>query len=427
MPLSTLAPVPEIFLSLVWQVAERTSLWYNYCHMKKFQLGLLSRIVLAIVLGVALGHFAPASAVRATNTFSSIFDQLIKFIVPLIIIGFVTPAIAETGRGAGRLLLLTVGIAYASTLISGVMGYMASTALFPGLVDVAHAAPDTAAREFPPFFKVAIPPLADVMSALVFAFICGLGIVTTGAQVLKSAAIEFRDIVKKAVSKVIVPLLPLYIFAIFLDMTAAGMAVVVIRTFAAVIAITFALTLILLLLQFAVAALVAHCNPLRKLWGMFPAYMTAMGTSSSAATIPVTLRQTIANGVRPSTANFVIPLCATVHLAGSMIKLVCFTVALLLIAGKTPALVPFLGFIALTGITMVAAPGVPGGAVMAAVGLIASFFSFSPAEQGLIIALYVSTDGFGTACNITGDGAIALIVDRIAGKNETEGQPTPTT
>ena len=384
--------------------------------MKKTRFGLLAQIVLAIILGVAFGCVATAPVVRSMNTFSMVFDQLIKFIVPLIIIGFVTPAIAETGRGAGRLLLMTVGIAYASTLVSGLIGYAASTTLFPGLVDPSLAASaQAAALEFPPFFKVAIPPMVDVMSALVFAFICGLGIVATGAQTLKSAASEFRALVEKAVSKVIVPLLPFYIFAIFLDMTAAGKAAVVIRTFATIIAITFVLTILLLLLQFTIAASIAHCNPLRKLWGMFPAYMTAMGTSSSAATIPVTLRQTLANGVCPATANFVIPLCATVHLAGSMIKLVCFTVALLLLAGKTPSFMPFLGFIALTGVTMVAAPGVPGGAVMAAVGLIASFFDFAPPEQGLIIALYVSTDGFGTACNITGDGAIALIVDRLAG------------
>lgn len=385
--------------------------------MKKFKFGLLSRIILAIVLGIGLGCFMPPAAVRASNTFSAIFDQLIKFIVPLIIVGFVTPAIAETGRGAGRLLLITVAIAYVSTLFSGALGYGVAKVLFPDYVDPSLAtAAQTSALEFKPYFTVGIPPLMDVMSALVFAFLSGLGIVATGAETLKRAAAEFRGLVEKAVSGVIVPLLPLYIFAIFLDMTAAGKAAVVIRTFAAVIAVTFALTLILLMAQFSAAAAVVRFNPFAKLWKMFPAYMTAMGTSSSAATIPVTLRQTLANGVRPETANFVIPLCATVHLAGSMIKLVCFTVAIQLLAGRPIEPGPFAGFIALTGITMVAAPGVPGGAVMAAVGLIASFFGFTPAEQGLIIALYVSTDGFGTACNITGDGAIALVVDRIAAR-----------
>ncbi|MCQ2390395.1 MAG: dicarboxylate/amino acid:cation symporter [Kiritimatiellae bacterium] len=385
--------------------------------MKKFRFGLLSRIVLAIILGIALGNFSPAVVVRVFNTFSALFDQLIKFIVPLIIIGFLTPAIAETGKGAGRLLLLTVAIAYASTLVSGFLGYGIANAAFPSCVDPSlAAAANAAALEFPPFFKVSIPPLVDVMSALVFAFMAGLGIVATHADVLKRAASEFRALVEKAVSGMIVPLLPVYIFAIFLDMTAAGKAAVVIRTFAAVITITFVLTLLLLLLQYTIAASIAKCNPLKKLWTMFPAYMTAMGTSSSAATIPVTLRQTLANGVKPETANFVIPLCATVHLAGSMIKLVCFTVAIQLLAGRPIELSAFSGFIALTGVTMVAAPGVPGGAVMAAVGLISSFFGFTPAEQGLIIALYVSTDGFGTACNITGDGAIALVVDKFSSK-----------
>ena len=391
--------------------------------MKKPRFGLLSRILLAIVLGVALGHFMPAAIVRASNTFSTIFDQLIKFVVPLIIIGFVTPAIAETGKGAGRLLAVTVGIAYASTLFSGLVGYAASTLCFPGIVDPSLSKTvEVAARDFQPYFNMAIPPLTDVMSALVFSFIMGLGIGAINAEALRRVASEFRSIVEKAVSNMIVPLLPVYIFAIFLDMTAAGKAAVVIRTFAGVIAITFALTLLIILVQFAIVGAIVGRNPLKLAWRMFPAYMTAMGTSSSAATIPVTMRQTLANGVRPETANFVIPLCATVHLAGSMVKLVSFTVAILLLNGKAIELGPFLGFIALTGVTMVAAPGVPGGAVMAAVGLIAAFFGFSAAEQGLIIALYVATDGFGTACNITGDGAIALVVDRLAAASPVASQ-----
>ena len=386
--------------------------------MKKVRFGLLARIVAAIVLGILLGYVTPAPIVRAMNTVGGLFDQLIKFIVPLIIIGFVTPAIAETGRGAGRLLAITVAIAYVSTLISGIMGYAVSVTAFPHCVDASLASAAAASKtEFPAYFTVGIPPLMDVMTALVTAFLCGLGIVATKAEVLKTAAVEFRAVVEKAVTGLIVPLLPLYIFTIFLDMTAAGQAAVVIRTFASVIAVTFALTVLLLVLQFVIAGCLSHTNPFAKLWGMFPAYMTAMGTSSSAATIPVTLRQTLANGVRPEIANFVIPLCATVHLAGSMMKLACFSVAMMLLNGHEPQLLPFLGFIALTGVTMVAAPGVPGGAVMAAIGLVASFFNFSAADQGLMIALYVATDGFGTACNITGDGAIALIVDRLAAKD----------
>ena len=385
--------------------------------MKKIKFGLLPRIAVAIILGIAIGGFVPAEIVRGVNTFTSVFDQFIKFMVPLIIVGLVAPAIAETGHGAGKMLLCTVSIAYASTLFAGFLGYFVSVAAFPSLVSAdAAKAVEEAAKTFAPYVTIKIPPMLDVMSALVVSFIMGLGMIFAKSDVLKRGFVEFRTIITKAISVALVPLLPFYIFGIFLDMTAAGKTKTVLAAFAAIIAVFTLLTFVVILIQFCIAGAIARKNPLKAIYTMLPAYLTALGTSSSAATIPVTRAQTIKNGVCPETADFVVPLCATVHLAGSTVKLVSCAVALLLMAGATGQInvATFAGFIAMIGIVMVAAPGVPGGAVMAALGILESMLGFDQAQLALMITLYVATDSIGTACNITGDGAIAMIMDRIS-------------
>ena len=385
--------------------------------MKKIKFGLLPRIAVAIILGIAIGGFVPAEIVRGVNTFTSVFDQFIKFMVPLIIVGLVAPAIAETGHGAGKMLLCTVSLAYASTLFAGFLGYFVSVAAFPSLVSAdAAKAVEEAAKTFAPYVTIKIPPMLDVMSALVVSFIMGLGMIFAESDVLKRGFVEFRAIITKAISVALVPLLPFYIFGIFLDMTAAGKTKTVLAAFAAIIAVFTLLTFVVILVQFCIAGAIARKNPLKAIYTMLPAYLTALGTSSSAATIPVTRAQTIKNGVSPETADFVVPLCATVHLAGSTVKLVSCAVALLLMAGSTGQInvATFAGFIAMIGIVMVAAPGVPGGAVMAALGILESMLGFDQAQLALMITLYVATDSIGTACNITGDGAIAMIMNRIA-------------
>lgn len=385
--------------------------------MKKIKFGLLPRIAVAIILGIAIGGFVPAEIVRGVNTFTSVFDQFIKFMVPLIIVGLVAPAIAETGHGAGKMLLCTVSIAYASTLFAGFLGYFVSVAAFPSLVSAdAAKAVEEAAKTFAPYVTIKIPPMLDVMSALVVSFIMGLGMIFAKSDVLKRGFVEFRTIITKAISVALVPLLPFYIFGIFLDMTAAGKTKTVLAAFAAIIAVFTLLTFVVILVQFCIAGAIARKNPLKAIYTMLPAYLTALGTSSSAATIPVTRAQTIKNGVSPETADFVVPLCATVHLAGSTVKLVSCAVALLLMAGTTAQInvATFAGFIAMIGIVMVAAPGVPGGAVMAALGILESMLGFDQAQLALMITLYVATDSIGTACNITGDGAIAMIMNRIS-------------
>lgn len=381
------------------------------------RLPLLLRIIIAIILGIALGTIMPDALVRAFNTFNGIFDQLLKFLIPLIIVGLVTSAIAEVGKGAGRMLAITAAVAYGATVFSGLFSYQVSTLLFPHIISTTATSGITSeATQFPPYFGIEIPPMMAVMTALVSSFLLGLGIAAFGAQTLKSGFDEFKAIVTHSITKVIIPLLPLYVFGLFLDMTAAGQVGPVLLSFLQVIIIIFVMTAVLLLLQYLIAGLITHRNPLRLLATMMPAYFTALGTSSSAATIPVTLQQTRKNGVSEGIAGFVIPLCATIHLSGSTLKIVACSVAIMLIEGMSYDFMLMLGFILMLGITMVAAPGVPGGAIMAALGILDSILGFSPEQQAMMITLYVAMDSFGTACNVTGDGAIALIIDKIWAK-----------
>ena len=382
------------------------------------KLPLLVKVLVAIMLGVLLGHVMPDFGVRLMNTFCGLFDQLLKFFIPLIVVGLVTPAIADVGGRAGRMLLLTVVLAYAFTVLSGLFAYGFSTALFPSALPSTGAAmfglQSSVANEYAPFFTIAVPPLMDVMTALVLSFSLGLGMAVLRGSVLKRGFDELSAIITMVIGRVIIPLLPPYIFGIFLNMAAVGQVASVLTAFVAIVAIIFVMTVVLLLLQYAVAGIVTRRNPLRLLRTMLPAYFTALGTSSSAATIPVTLRQTVQNGVAPSVAGFTVPLCATIHLSGSTLKITSCAVALMLMQGVAFDFAQMLGFVMMLGVTMVAAPGVPGGAIMAALGVLEGVLGFSSAQQTLMITLYIAMDSFGTACNVTGDGAIALIINRMA-------------
>ena len=235
---------------------------------------------------------------------------------------------------------------------------------------------------------------------------------------------EFRDCVELTINRLIIPLLPLYIFGIFLNMTMAGDVTVVLKSFAAVIGIIFAMTLVLLVLQFCIAGVIARRNPLKMLWQMLPAYFTALGTQSSASTIPVTLRQTIGMGVSEDIAGFTVPLCATIHMSGSALKIVSCALTIMIMEGLPYDTAMFSGFIMMLGISIVAAPGVPGGAIMASLGILGSILGFGPTEQALMIALYITMDSFGTACNVTGDGAIAIIINHYFAPKAKEGTMT---
>ena len=379
--------------------------------MKRF--GLLPRIVIAIVVGVVLGNVLPEALVRVFVTFNYVFSQFLGFLIPLIIIGLVTPAIADIGKAAGRLLLLTVGLAYADTILAGLLAFATGSALFPMLTDTETSMAVEKAEALQPYFQLNIPAILDVMAALVSSFVVGIGIAYTDSPTLKKGFTEFRTIIEKTIQVAIIPLLPVYIFGIFLSMTFTGEAYHIIVVFAKTICIIFVLHVVILAYEFLIAGGLSRKNPLRLLVNMLPAYFTALGTSSSAATIPVTLRQTKKNGVSDEIASFCVPLCATIHLSGSMMKITCCALTVCLISGLPHDLPLFLHFIALLGVCMVAAPGVPGGAAMAALGPLAGVLGFRPEAQALIIALYIAMDSFGTACNVTGDGALAVIIDRL--------------
>jgi Na+/H+-dicarboxylate symporter len=385
-------------------------------HQNMKKIGLLPRIIIAIILGILIGNVLPEGWVRIFVTFNYVFSQFLGFLIPLIIIGLVTPAIADIGKAAGRLLLLTVGLAYADTIVAGLLAFATGTMLFPTLIDSGASMAVEKADALQPYFQLNIPAILDVMAALVSSFVIGIGIAYTDSPTLKQGFKEFRNIIEKTIQQAIIPLLPLYIFGIFLSMTFTGEAYHIIVVFAKIICIIFILHIVILAYEFLIAGGLSRKNPLRLLLNMMPAYFTALGTSSSAATIPVTLRQTQKNGVSDEIASFCVPLCATIHLSGSMMKITCCALTVCLISGLPHDLPLFLHFILLLGICMVAAPGVPGGAAMAALGPLAGVLGFSPDAQALIIALYIAMDSFGTACNVTGDGALAMIIERLQSK-----------
>lgn len=380
---------------------------------KKFKIPLLLAVVFAIIAGIIGGLYLPDGIVRLFITFNSLFSAFLGFIVPLIILGLIAPGIAELGSKAGKLLLITVALAYAFTLFSGFFTYFVCKASFPLVLGSITMAEFAEAASLKPYFTLDLPPIMGVISALVFAFMLGLGIASCEGNTLKKIMEEFKDITYKTIDKVIIPLLPLFICGIFMDITVSGQVIGILSVFVKLVAVIFLITIVMLLIQFIIAWIVSGANPFISLKNMMPAYATALGTQSSAATIPVTLRQTLKNGVAENVASFVIPLCATIHLSGSTMKIVACSLAIMMISGMPFDLYMYAGFITMLGVSMVAAPGVPGGAIMAALGVLSGILGFDEKAIALMIALYIAMDSFGTACNVTGDGAIALIINKI--------------
>ena len=385
--------------------------------MKLLKNSLLLQIVIAIALGTYLGDILPLGISRIFSTFNAIFGNFLSFFIPLIIVGLIIPAIGNIGKEAGKLLVLTTALAYGSTLLAGFSSYGVSISIFPQLLNTQSTAlVVNTEKVLLPYFSIEIPPLFDVMSALILAFIIGICISKGPFTHLKGVFNEFQSIITTVIERIIIPCLPLFIFGVFLNMTYSGQVFAVLETFLKIIGVIFALHIVFLVFQYSVAGAVVKKNPFLLMKRMLPAYFTALGTQSSAATIPVTLESTLNNGVNPKIAGFVVPLCATIHLAGSTLKIVACAIALLLIQNTPIDPLAMIGFIFMLGVTMIAAPGVPGGAIMAALGVLQSILGFNQEQQTLMIALYVAMDSFGTACNVMGDGAIALIVDKIGMK-----------
>lgn len=380
----------------------------------KIKIGLLGWILVAIPLGIGVGYVAPLWFARLFASFNGVFSQFLGFMIPLIIVGFVTPAIADVGSKAGKLLVATALLAYFMTFFAGMLSYFTGEWTFPSLIggEQTLAQVESDSSGIAPYFNIEIPAIIPVMTALVLAFMLGLGIAFSKGHTLRNFAYEFRDIVAKTIRVAILPLLPFYIFGIFMIMTIDGNVGVILQTFIKIIIVIFILHIFILLLQYCIAACFNRKNPFKMLGTMMPAYFTALGTQSSAATIPVTLRQTIKMGVNEDIAGFVVPLCATIHMSGSALKITACALALLIMHGQPHDMSLFLHFCAMLGVTIVAAPGIPGGSIMASLGILSSILGFDQQMIALMIALYISMDSFGTACNVTGDGAIAVIMNR---------------
>lgn len=384
--------------------------------MKKF--GLLPRIILAILLGIIVGNFAPPGFVKIFVTFSGIFGNFLGFAIPLIIIAFIAPGIGELGKGAGKLLGITTGLAYLSTIVAGLLAFFAASSIYPILLKKANmskAFDNPEESLLAPFFELEIPAPLEVMTALVLAFTLGLGMAAVKGTALTTVMVEFRQIIELVISKIIIPLLPFHILGIFANMTYGGQVQTIISVFGKVFVLIILLHLSMLLLQYTFSGAISKRNPLKMLKTMMPAYFTALGTQSSASTIPVTLERAKKMNVSEKTADFTVPLLATIHLSGSTITIVSCAMAVMFINGMEFTFLAMLQFILVLGVTMIAAPGVPGGAVMAALGLLQTMLGFDQTLVSLMIALYLAQDSFGTACNVTGDGAIANAVDRFSG------------
>ncbi len=380
------------------------------------KIGIIGKLLIAMAIGVAIGLFAPNWCIRVLNSFGGTFGQFIKFFVPLIIIGLVTPAIAESGKGAGKILLVTMGVAYISTLLAGGFAFCVSDFVFPRILEsTLGSLAET--KDFPAYFVFKIPPLMGVTTALAVSFIFGLSMVALDLPYLKNVFNEIRSAVALTLAKALMPLLPLYILAIIADLTASGKLIAVGGESIKIMALAMAVTTTLLVLQYIIAGVIAKRNPFKMLWCMVPAYLTGWGCCSSAATLPVTLRQTRKIGVSDKVTDMVIPLCANVHLSGSMANMVVYTAGFIVLGGGVISLPNYIEFMLMLSIIAVASPGVPGGVVLSSAAIAESALGFSPERYALVVATYMALDGMGTACNLTGDAAIASIVDKYFSKD----------
>ena len=378
---------------------------------------LILKLIAGIVAGILVGLYITLTGVELLYTVKELIGQLISFTIPLIILFFIASGIAGLPKGSGHLLGKTVGFAYGSTIIAGTLAFLLVTAVIPFLSGGISFEAE-AVTEISSFIDLEIPPLMGVMTALMTAFVFGIGMSQLGLDTLKIVSDQGRDIIDGLLSKVIIPALPFYIAGVFAEMTVAGTVVDTLQAFGVVLIASLVMHWLWLSVLYIISGLLLKRNPIELIKNMLPAYFTALGTMSSAATIPVSLKSSKANKVNEDVANFSVPLCATIHLSGSTITIVTCAMAVMFLSPsmEVPSLISMLPFIMMLGVVMIAAPGAPGGAVMSALGLLTSMLGFNEGAVALMIALYLAQDSFGTACNVTGDGIIALWVDRFSEK-----------
>lgn len=387
---------------------------------------LLTKIVIAVLLGALCSTFFPEWLGKVFATINGLFSGFLNFFVPVLIFALIAPAIAKLGKGAGKLLGITVGLSYGSTILAGLISYGVSVVLYPWLLrgeDMAKNIADIDEGAITPYFSVEMAPPFEVMTALLLSFCIGLAMTVVKADTLFKASVELEQVVIKIIWSFVVPLLPIYIFGMFVTLGMNGSVLAVLGSFSKVLLLSVVMTLIYLVFQYIVAGALTGRNPITALKNMMPAYFTALGTSSSAASIPIARECAMKNKISEEVTGFVIPLCATIHLSGSMIKLMLYALSLIFMTGMDVPASKAIGFMLLLAITMIAAPGVPGGAVMVATGLLSEMMGFNDSMVALMIAAYIVIDSVGTAANVTGDGAIALVVEKFAPSSRKQTQP----
>ena len=391
---------------------------------EKKKLGLVPKLIIAIILGILIGQFLPEEICRIVVTLSGLFSSFLKFVIPLMILAYVTMGIADLSQGAGKLLLITVALAYGSTLIAGTASFLVSINLFPSFMsaDALDQIAATADASLSPYFSISLQAILDTLSAVALAFILGLCLSSLrGKQIgnsLYNGMAEFSKIIDKVLHTVIIPLLPLYICGTFVDMTKSGKTFAILSILWKVFLVVIVMHLICILIQFVIAGAVSKKNPFELIKNQVPGYTTALGTQSSAATIPVNLECAKNDGVCEQIRNFVVPLCANIHMAGSMITITACATAVCLMNQLPISLGTVIPFIMTLGVAMVASPGAPGGSIMTALPFLYMIFGAEAGDPdgaicAIMVALYITQDSFGTACNVSGDNAIGVIVNTI--------------
>lgn len=381
--------------------------------MSKIKDKLIFKLLISVVLGMIIGQFSSTKNIILLETIKYILGQIIFFTIPLIILGFIAPAIAKLKNNAGKMLIAMLSLSYLSSIGAAFFSMILGYSIIPYLsinssVKGLKTLPEV-------FFKLDIPPIMPVMSALILAIFIGLAVVWTNSEIFTNILLDFNKIVLALVNRIVIPILPLFIFCTFAGLAYEGSITKQLPVFIKIIGIIIICHFVWLSVLYAIGAIVSKKNPFDIIRNYIPAYLTAVGTMSSAATLPVALKCAKNTKVlKKDIIDFAIPLGSTTHLCGSVLTEVFFlmTVSRILYS-KLPSLPTMIIFIILLGIFAVGAPGVPGGTVLASLGIIVSILKFNDTGIALMLTIFALQDSFGTACNITGDGALALILQGI--------------
>ncbi len=382
--------------------------------LKKY--ALFVKIIFSIAIGICVGVYLPQSVSVFFIEISNFLQNLIGFLVPLIVIGFVVSGISALKNSSGKLLSAALGLSYVFMIIGAICSYFVSKNVFPVLLGIQSIDAGDFEFKFNSNFSINIPPLMDVTTAIILAFIIGVGISKIKGNCLRNFFDEFHDIVDLTVQKIMIPIIPFYIMGVFAKISSRGKIINILFNFSKLVAVIICMHIAILLFQYIVAAVISKKNVFKLLKNIVPAYVMSLATQSSVAVIPFSIDCAENNGVSKKIANFILPLCSTIHLTGSAISITANVLAVTMLNNGDISFGEILPFILILGIIMVAAPGVPCGAIFAIIPVLKSSLGFTEGMIGMIVALHVAQDGFGTACNVTGDGSIAVIIEQINSK-----------